>query len=132
MENTMSNSSRIEAATRDRVGQTLSSEQIVAIVKMANPGETKQVYPGDSAGKKLEDGTITHRGKAQYGDIILLLIGPNQYRVLDTPEIVRMKGTGTGRSRSKGEVTIPPPNPPATAHQEAEAPKAQAKKQKAA
>ena len=78
-ENTMSNSSRIEKATREYVGAVLTSEQISELVKQSDPSSNKGVYPGDAAGKRLEDGTLTFRGKMSYGDLVLELVGKNQY-----------------------------------------------------
>jgi hypothetical protein len=128
-EMTMSNSSRIEAATRQHVGQTLTAAQVEALVKLANPNDLKGVYPGDAAGKRLEDGTITYRGKQPYGDLVLLQVASGQYRVLPTEEIVRMPRSARGTS-TKGEVVIPPPS--ATVEEPAIAPKQTQKKQKAA
>lgn len=86
----MSNSSRIEAATRDHVGAVLTNEQIVELVKLSDPTNTKGVYPSDCAGKRLEDGSLTHRGKVQYGDLILEYLAENSFKVLKTEDIVRM------------------------------------------
>jgi len=85
----MSNSSRIEVATRQHVGAVLTSEQIVELVKVSDPTSTKGVYPSDVAGKRLEDGSLTHRGKVAYGDLVLENLGPNSFKVLPTDEIVR-------------------------------------------
>jgi hypothetical protein len=85
----MSNSSRIEVATRQHVGATLTSEQIVELVKLSNPDWKGGTYPSDAAGKRVEDGTLTHRGKVAYGDLVLELVGSNQYKVLATEQIIR-------------------------------------------
>ena len=85
----MSNSSRIEAATRSHVGATLTSEQLVELVKVADPTSTKGIYPSDCAGKRLEDGSLTFRGKVAYGDLVLEYMGPNSFKVLPTEQIVR-------------------------------------------
>ena len=86
----MSNSSRIEAATRQHVNAVLTSQQIAELVKLSDPTSTKGVYPSDCAGKRLEDGSLTHRGKVQYGDLILEYIKENEFKVLPTEQIVRM------------------------------------------
>jgi hypothetical protein len=85
----MSNSSRIEVATRQHVNAVLTSEQIVELVKVSDPTSTKGVYPSDCAGKRLEDGTLTFRGKVAYGDLVLEYMGPNSFKVLPTEQIVR-------------------------------------------
>jgi hypothetical protein len=85
----MSNSSRIEVATRQHVNAVLTSEQIVELVKLSDPTSTKGVYPSDCAGKRLEDGTLTFRGKVAYGDLVLEYLGANSFRVLPTEQIVR-------------------------------------------
>ncbi len=85
----MSNSSRIEAATRQHVNAVLTSEQIVELVKVSDPTSTKGVYPSDCAGKRLEDGTLTFRGKMAYGDLVLEYMGANSFKVLPTEQIVR-------------------------------------------
>jgi hypothetical protein len=85
----MSNSSRIEVATRQHVNAVLTSEQIVELVKVSDPTSTKGVYPSDCAGKRLEDGTLTFRGKVAYGNLVLEYMGPNSFKVLPTEQIVR-------------------------------------------
>src|SRR5690349_2362834 len=103
----MSNSSRIEPATRQYIGATLTTDHIQQLIKLADPNDNKPVYPSDCAGKRMEDGTLTHRGKQAYGDIILEFLGPNSYRVLAADEIVR-------RKHSKAAKTpLPPPTVPA-------------------
>jgi len=102
----MNNSQRIEHATRQHVGAVLTTEQIQELVKLSDPTNTKGVYPSDCAYRRLEDGTLTHRGKMAYGDGVLELVGSNAYKVLPTEHIVRQKnppvaaappvGTGTG------------------------------------
>jgi|SRR5271169_178018 len=87
---TMSNSSRIEKATREHVGAVLTSEQITELVKLSDPTSTKGVYPSDVAYKR--EGTIlVPRGKTAYGDGILEFLAENSYRVLPTEQIVRRK-----------------------------------------
>jgi hypothetical protein len=85
----MSNSSRIEVATRQHVGAVLTAEQIVELVKLSDPTSTKGIYPSDVAGKRLEDGTLTFRGKVAYGDLVLEYMGANSFKVLATEQIVR-------------------------------------------
>ena len=102
----MSNSSRIERATRQYIGATLTTDHIQQLIKLADPNDNKPVYPSDCAGKRMEDGTLTHRGKAAYGDIILEFLGPNSYKVLAADEIIR-------RKHSKAAKTpLPPPTVP--------------------
>jgi hypothetical protein len=86
-----SNSSRIEKATRQHVGATLTSEQIHELVKLADPTSTKGVYPSDCAYKRDEAGKLIPRGKTAYGDGVLEYLGPNSFKVLPTEQIVRRK-----------------------------------------
>jgi hypothetical protein len=104
---TMSNSSRIEAATRGHIGAVLTSDQIHELVKLSDPTSTKGVYPSDCAGKRLEDGTIVHRGKVQYGDLVLEYLKENSFKVLPTEQIVRLPG----RKPAKAASTVPAPTP---------------------
>src|SRR3954467_4907025 len=87
----MSNSGRIEQATRQHVGAVLTSEQITELVKLSDPTSSKGVYPSDAAYKRDESGKLVPRGKTAYGDGVLELIGPNSYKVLPTEQIVRRK-----------------------------------------
>jgi hypothetical protein len=84
----MSNSSRIEAATRNHVGATLTNEQIVELVKVADPNWKGGVYPSDAAYKRTEQGLVP-RGAVAYGDGVLEYLAPNSFKVLKTEEIVR-------------------------------------------
>jgi hypothetical protein len=86
----MSNSSRIERATREHVGAVLTSEQITELVKLSDPTSTKGVYPSDVAYKRTPEGLVC-RGKTAYGDGILEFLAENSYRVLPTEQIVRRK-----------------------------------------
>jgi hypothetical protein len=88
-----SNSSRIEKATRQHVGATLTSEQIHELVKLADPTSTKGVYPSDCAYKRDEAGKLIPRGKTAYGDGVLEYLGPNSFKVLPTEQIVRRPGS---------------------------------------
>jgi hypothetical protein len=87
----MSNSSRIEQATRQHINAVLTTQQLEELVHLADPNWKGGIYPSDCAGQKLEDGTITHRGKQMYGDLVLLHLGSNSYRVLPTEQIIRRK-----------------------------------------
>lgn len=85
----MSNSSRIEAATRSHVGAVLTSAQIMELVKVSDPSNTKGVYPSDCAYKRDETGKLIPRGKTAYGDGVLEYVGENNFKVLATADIVR-------------------------------------------
>src|SRR3954453_5346809 len=87
----MSNSGRIEQATRQHVGAVLTAEQIAELVKLSDPTSTKGVYPSDAAYKRDETGKLVPREKTAYGDGVLELIAPNSYKVLPTEQIVRRK-----------------------------------------
>jgi hypothetical protein len=87
----MSNSSRIEAATRQHVGATLTSEQIVELVKVSDPTNTKGVYPSDVAYTRTPEG-LKPRGATAYGDGVLEYLGANSFKVLATDQIVRRPG----------------------------------------
>lgn len=86
-----SNSNRIETATRQHVGATLTSAQITELVKLSYPDWKGGVYPSDCAGKRQEDGMLTHRGKTDYGDLVLEYVGENNFKVLPTEQIIRRK-----------------------------------------
>ncbi len=102
----MSNSSRIEAATRQHVGATLPSEQIVELVKISNPEWKGGVYPSDAAYTRTPEGLVP-RGKTAYGDGVLEYLGANSFKVLSTDQIVR-------RKPGKTPVPTPAPAPPTT------------------
>ena len=87
----MSNSSRIEAATRQHVGATLTSEQIVELVKVSDPNWKGGVYPSDAAYTRTPEGLVP-RGKTAYGDGVLEYLAANSFKVLKTEEIVRRPG----------------------------------------
>ena len=123
----MSNSSRIEAATRGHIGAVLTSDQIHELVKLSDPTSTKGIYPSDCAGKRLEDGTIVHRGKVQYGDLVLEYLKENSFKVLPTEQIVRLPG----RKPAKAASTVPT-SQPAPAPAPIEVPAKKAKKGKKA
>ena len=84
----MSNSSRIEKATRDHVGAVLTGAQITEIVRLADPSWKGGVYPSDAAYKREGD-TLVPRGKTAYGDGVLEYLAENSFRVLPTEQIVR-------------------------------------------
>ena len=88
----MSNSSRIEAATRQHVGAILTSEQIVELVKVADPNWKGGVYPSDAAYTRTSEGLLP-RGKVAYGDGVPEYLGANSFKVLPTTEIVRRPTT---------------------------------------
>ncbi len=103
----MSNSSRIEAATRQHVGATLTSEQIVELVKISNPEWKGGVYPSDAAYKRDADGKLVPRGKTAYGDGVLEYLGENSFKVLADKDIVR-------RPSNKKAAATPAPAPTVT------------------
>ena len=105
------NSSRIEKATRQHVGATLTSEQIHELVKLADPTSTKGVYPSDCAYKRDEAGKLIPRGKTAYGDGVLEYLGPNSFKVLPTEQIVRRPGQV---KKTAAPVVVPAPVPVAT------------------
>lgn len=74
----MSNSSRIEAATRQHVGATLTSTQIAELVKLSDPTSSKGVYPSDCAYRRDESGKLIPRGKTAYGAGVLEYLGRKQ------------------------------------------------------
>jgi hypothetical protein len=109
----MSNSSRIEAATRQHVGATLTSTQIQELVKLSDPTSSKGVYPSDCAGKRLDVGTLTYRGKQMYGDLVLEYVSENNFKVLPTDQIVRRKPMVV--KKDAAPVPAPAPTPAAKA-----------------
>ena len=121
----MSNSSRIEAATRQHVGATLTSEQIVELVKVSDPNWKGGVYPSDSAYNRTSEGLVP-RGKTAYGDGVLEYLGANSFKVLKTEEIVRRPGGRVPKAAAK------PASEPAVAVAPAVAPVAAAVSKKAA
>jgi hypothetical protein len=106
-----SNSSRIEKATRQHVGATLTSEQIHELVKLADPTSTKGVYPSDCAYKRDEAGKLIPRGKTAYGDGVLEYLGANSFKVLPTEQIVRRPSSV---KQTAAVVPAPAPVPAAT------------------
>jgi hypothetical protein len=101
-----SNSQRIETATRQHVGATLTSAQITELVKLSDPTSNKGVYPSDCAYKRDADGKLVPRGRTAYGDGVLEYVGENNFKVLPTDQIVR---------RKPGESPVPTPAPVAAA-----------------
>jgi hypothetical protein len=102
------NDFRIEKATREYVGATLTGEQIGLLVKKAFPGWNGGVYASDCAGMK-DGNTFTFRGKTQYNDLVLEYLGPNTFKVLPDESIVRKprsgRGRGTTRPKTEAEIT---------------------------
>jgi len=86
----MSNSSRIEQATRQHVGAVLTSKMITELVKVAFPDYTGGVYPSDAAWKRNAEGVLECRGKQPYGDAVLEHLADSSFKVLGDAEIVRM------------------------------------------
>ena len=104
----MSNSSRIEVATRQHVGAILTSKMITELVKVSFPEFAGGVYPSDAAWKRGEDGQLVCSGKVAYGDAILEYLADNSFKVLADSEIVRMP-----RKRVAKTVAATPPEVPA-------------------
>lgn len=108
----MSNSSRIEAATRQHVGAVLSSEQIVELVKLSDPNWKGGVYSSDAAYSRNPEGQLQPRGKVAYGDGVLEYLGANSFKVLETKDIVRRPNS---RKATPAPTPTPVPAPAATA-----------------
>lgn len=109
----MSNSSRVEAATRQHVGAVLTSEQIVELVKLSDPNWKGGVYPSDAAYTRTSEG-LKPRGKVAYGDGVLEYLGANSFKVLKTEEIVRRPTTRKAAAPAP-EAPKPVESKPATA-----------------
>jgi hypothetical protein len=107
----MSNSSRIEVATRQHVGATLTNEQIVELVKISNPEWKGGVYPSDAAYKREGDALVP-RGKTAYGDGVLEYLGENAFKVLADKDIVRRP---TSKKKATPAPAVAPVVVPATA-----------------
>jgi len=103
----MSNSSRIEQATRSMVGAVLTSKMVVDAVRLAFPDDKSGVYPSDAAYVRT-DGILVPRGKVAYGDGILEYLAANSFKVLGDAEIVRMP-----RKRAAKPAAATPPEVPA-------------------
>ena len=103
-----SNSNRIETATRQHVGATLTSAQITELVRVADPNWKGGVYPSDCAYVRTDEGLVP-RGKTAYGDGVLEYVSENNFKVLPSEQIVRRKtpkpvaaakrSTSTGRGQ---------------------------------
>ena len=114
----MSNSSRIEKATRQHVGAVLTSEQIHELVKLSNPEWKGGVYPSDAAYKRDADGKLVPRGKTAYGDGVLEYLGENSFKVLADKDIVRRPGKAPKKAAAPAPtptVTVTPTPTPAVA-----------------
>jgi len=103
----MSNSSRIETATRQHVGAVLTSKMIAELVKVSFPEFAGGVYPSDAAWKRGEDGQLVCRGKVAYGDAILEYLADNSFKVLGDAEIVRMPRKRVAKAAPAAAVETP-------------------------
>ena len=74
-----SNSSRIEAATRQHVGAVLTSQMITDLVKVSDPEWKGGVYPSDCAYRRTEEGLVP-RGKTAYGERCPGVSGGEQFQ----------------------------------------------------
>ena len=92
----MANDTRIEKATREYVGATLTGEQIKFLVRESSPEWKGGIYPSDVAYVRTNEGFVP-RGKDAYGDGVLEYIGTDAFRVLATEDIVRKERSGRGR-----------------------------------
>lgn len=104
----MSNSSRIEKATRDHVGAVLTGAQVIELVKVSQPDWKGGVYPSDAAGKLMEDGTITFRGKVAYGDLVLLYLAENSFKVLADKDIIRRPSSKKPAVKTEAKTEVAP------------------------
>lgn len=85
----MTNTQKIEAATRPFVGKVLSSKQIVAVTLAAFPDvNAGSILPSDHAG--------ANRNGNVYADQLFERAGAG-FKVLDAAEIVRKPKTGRSR-----------------------------------
>jgi len=110
-----SNSSRIEAATRQHVGAVLTSQMITDLVKVSDPEWKGGVYPSDCAYRRTEEGLLP-RGKTAYGDGVLEFLAENSFKVLPTEEIVRRKPAKTPAAPTPvPTMTVVPASSPAVA-----------------
>ena len=123
----MSNSSRIEVATRKHVGETLNNTQIIELVKTTYPDWKGGVYPSDAAYRRTPEGLVP-RGKIAYGDGVLEYLAENQFKVLADKEIVRRPG---GKKAAAVAPAPDPATPAAPAKPEVAATPASGKKQAA-
>ena|ERR1017187_4960047 len=101
----MSNSSRIEQATRQHIGAVLTSKMIVELVQLAFPEYKGGTYPSDSAYKRDAEGVLAPRGKVAYGDGVLEFLAENSFKVLSDSEIVRKET----KRKAKPVVAAKPP-----------------------
>jgi hypothetical protein len=103
----MSNSSRIEAATRQHVGAVFTSEQVTELVRLSNPEWKGGIYPSGSAYTRTPEG-LKPRGKTAYGDGILEYLGSSSFKVLSNEEIVRRPGSGKTQAAAPAPVPAAP------------------------
>jgi hypothetical protein len=54
----MSNSRRVEAATRSHVGAVLTNDMIKELVKLSDPNWTGGIYPSDAAYVRTDQGLV--------------------------------------------------------------------------
>ena len=123
----MSNSSRIEQATRQHVGAVLTSKMVVDAVKLAFPDDKSGVYPSDAAYVRT-DGILVPRGKVAYGDGVLEYLAANSFKVLGDAEIVRMPRKRVAKPAAT--VAVETPAAPAVAAPEQAQKKAKSKLKK--
>src|SRR5450755_2567877 len=123
----MSNSSRIEQATRQHVGAVLTSKMVVDAVRLAFPDDKSGVYPSDAAYVRT-DGILVPRGKVAYGDGILEYLADNSFKVLGDAEIVRMPRKRAAKPAAAA--TVETPAAPAVAAPEQAQKKAKSKLKK--
>lgn len=102
-----SNSNRIEVATRQHVGATLTSQMIADLVKVSFPDWKGGVYPSDCAYVRSEEG-MKPRGKVAYGDGVLEYLAENSFKVLPTEQIVRRPRCG---KKAEAAPAAPAPEP---------------------
>jgi len=120
----MSNSSRIEVATRQHVGATLTNEQIAELVKLSFPDWKGGIYPSDCAYTRQGDG-LAPRGKTAYGDGVLEYLGENSFKVLATEQIIRRPGGRKAPAKVEATPEVKPVAAPAVTGKKKKAGKAQ-------
>ena len=103
----MSNSSRIEVATRGMIGAVLTAKMVVDAVRLAFPDDKSGVYPSDAAWKRGEDGQLVCRGTVPYGDAVLEYLAANSFKVLADAEIIRMPRKRVAKAAPVAAVETP-------------------------
>ena len=104
----MSNSSRIEKATRQHVGAVLTGEQIHELVKVSDPNWKGGIYPSDAACKRDADGKLVPRGKTAYGDGVLEYVAENSFKVLADKDTIRRPGKAPKKAAAPATPAIAP------------------------